>query len=481
MTIIRRSAALFALAVLSACASDPSLGGASLYYGVNLVDPPTEQITPNAYIAVKDGKIARLGTGAPPSAVYASRQDMSGGYAVPGLIDTHAHVTLGTVAFEADPAPAFRANYDPAYTEHSARMLLAHGVTTIRDPGGDTAINVAYRNAAASGAIDGPEALVAGSVIDRSPFPFEGLSERPDDVRTIEDIANAQADAGVDFVKLYYGLTEEDIAHAAAAAQARDIQTIGHLSISWKKAAELGVDAIVHAMPASVDDLEPSARAAYLKNARPGGFAFFEWWEAADLDGPVMREVIRTLAERKTHIDLTLIAFKLAFWGDDPAFRDQYLGLAHPDMVENWRAFFRFDLGWRTEDYARAKAVWPKILRFARMLHDAGVPMTLGTDQANPFVAPGASLVQEMKLHEDAGIARWAALRMATSEAAEILKLDAKTGRIAEGLDADVVFLNSDPTRNLDAFFNPLLVLSNGRAYDPAALRKAAAAKPASK
>src|SRR5690606_2737490 len=110
--------------------------------------------------------------------------------------------------------------------------------------------------------------------------------------------------------------------------------------------------------------------------------------------------------------------FRLAFWGDEPAVRDEYLTLSHPDLVENWNTFFRFDLGWRPEDYARAKAVWPKILRFARLLHEAGVPMTLGTDQANPFVAPGASLMQEMKLHEDAGIEKWDILRMATSEAA---------------------------------------------------------------
>lgn len=471
MQTIRRSGLLAALAALSACNSDPSLNGASLFYGVNLVDPPTEQITPNAYIAVKDGKIARLGTGAPPSADYAARQDMRGGYAVPGLIDTHAHVTLGTISFETDPAPAFVANYDPAYTEHSARMLLAHGVTTIRDPGGDAAINVAYRDDAARGLIVGPEAYVAGPVIDRSPYPFQGLSTLTNDDRPIEEIVNAQADAGVDFIKLYFSLTEDDLSRAVAAAHSRSVPTIGHLGVSWRKAAEIGVDAIVHAMPASIDDLEPSVRAAYVKTARPGSFAFFEWWEAADLDGPVMREMIRTLARKKTHVDLTLIAFRLAFWGDDPAVTDEYIALSHPDMVANWRSFFRFDFGWQADDYRRAKAVWPKIERFARALHEAGVPLTLGTDQANPFVAPGASLVQEMKLHEAAGIPKWDVLRMATSDSARILGIDAKTGRFAKGLDADVVFLKADPTRDFGAFLDATLVLNNGRAYEPAVLK----------
>lgn len=472
--------AAFALSasILSACATTPHLDGATLYYGFSLVDPDRERVSPKAWLIVRDGKILSIGEGVAPKAAFAERRDMTGTFATPGLIDTHAHVTLGTISLERGPAPAFRTNYDPAYTEHAARMLLAHGVTTIRNPAGDADINVAYRTAVATGAIDGPEALVAGPVIDRSTFPFHGLSELTDDTHPIEAIINRHADKGVDYVKLYHGLTEDDIAHAVAAAKTRGVPTIGHVGISWKKAAELGVDALVHAATASADDLEPEKRDAYRKSARQGGFAFFEWWEAADLDGPVMHDVVRTLAEERVNVDLTLIVFKLAFWGDDLAIRDEYIALSHPEIAANWNAGFRFDLGWNADDYARAKAVWPKILRFARMLHDAGVPMSLGTDQANPFVAPGASLIQEMKLHEEAGIDKWEILRMATSDAAAILKIDTKSGRIANGLDADVVFTRADPTNSFDAYLSPSLVLNNGRAYDPAKLKAMAATMP---
>lgn len=467
---MKRIVTLLFAAGLGACAT-PVPKGAAIYRNISLVDPVSETIAPNAWIIVSDGKIFRVGAGAAPRRQFASTFDMDGAYATPGLIDTHAHVTLGTISIEQTPVPALRANYDPAYTEHAARMLLAHGVTTIRNPGGDADINIAYREAAATGAIAGPDALVAGPVIDRSPLPFHGLSDLTDEAHPIEAIVEAQAEKGVDYIKLYHSLTEEDVERAAAAARARGVRTIGHLGISWKKASELGVDALVHAIPASPDDLEPVQGEAYRRTARHGAFAFFEWWEAADLDSPAMQELIATLAERQTHVDLTLIAFRLAFWGDEPAVRDEYLTLSHPDLVENWNTFFRFDLGWRPEDYARAKAVWPKILRFARLLHEAGVPMTLGTDQANPFVAPGASLMQEMKLHEDAGIEKWDILRMATSEAARILRLDAKTGQIVAGLEADIVFTERNPLQSFDAFLAPRLVISNGRSFDPAALR----------
>ncbi len=470
--LLMRAALAFTFILACACQSPAGANGAALYYGFTRVDPDNERTIENSYVVVKDGRIAATGAGRLPGGAFAERRDVSGLYATPGLIDTHAHVTLGVVRIDS-AEPALHADYSQEIADHNARLLLGYGVTTIRNPGGDTGVNVAYRDGAARGDIVGPEAFVAGAVIDRSPLPFYGLMDRVTEDRRIEDIVSDQAAAGVDAVKLYYSLTEDDVAKGVAAAHAYGKKAIGHLSVSWKKAADFGIDALVHAMPASAEDLEPSERDHYLRTVRPGGFAFFEWWEHADLDGPVMKELIRTLAARKTHVDLTLIAFHLAFWGDD-AVREEYLSLSHPALVENWKAFFRFDIGWKADDYARAKAVWPKIEAFAKALYDAGVPLTLGTDMANPFVAPGASLVQEMELHERAGIPHWAILRMATSEPARILGLGGKTGRIAKGLDADIVFTEGDPSRDFGAFHKGRFVLTNGVLYDADALKSAA-------
>lgn len=463
--------------LLAACQTVGDAGNTDLYYDFARVDPETESVATNAWLAVRDGKILRTGSGAPPALNYRARYDMSGLYATPGLIDTHAHVTLGPVKVDlAGPTPLLKSESREDITAYNAAMLLSYGVTTIRNPGGDAAINVAYRNAVADGTLLGPEARVAGPVIDRTPLPILGLVDPVIDAASIDKAVQAQAAAGVDDIKLYYGLTESDLAAAIAAAHAVGKPTIGHISLSWKKAAELGIDAIVHAMPASLDDLDPQNRESYLQSRRGGAFEFFEWWEQADLDGPVMREMVRTLAARKVHVDLTMIVFRLAFWGDDASVREKYMYLAHPAMIENWRTTFRFDLGWQAEDYRRAKAVWPKIEKFARLLFDAGVPMTIGTDFANPFVAPGASFVQEMQLHAESGIPTWAVLRMATSDAARLLAMDGTTGRMSAGLDADLVFTRSDPSQDLATFLEPALVLANGVRVEPQSLRERAAA-----
>lgn len=285
----------------------------------------------------------------------------------------------------------------------------------------------------------------------------------------------AQAAAGVDYVKLYEALTPEDLAAGIAAARAADVPVIAHLGdVSWTEAVRLGVNSLVHAMPISPDLLQPDRRADYLAERRPGAFGFFEWYEQADLDSPEIQAMIRALADNSVLVDATLIAFSLAFNGDDLAYREKDVDWAHPRMAENWRAAFRFDLGWEPEDYARAKAIWPKVQRFVRMLHEAGVPLTLGTDMNNPVVAPGVSLAREAELHVEVGIPAWDVLAIATSNAARSLKIDDRTGRITVGMEADILFLDADPSLDIRALSRVVAVVENGRLHRPDDLRREA-------
>ena len=476
MSIARLAAALLAGAALSAAAG-PARAEERLYWGVTLLDPATETATENAWIVVVDGKVRRVGRGRPPRSIPAERRhDFRGRFLIPGLIDTHAHVTLGPVSVRAvDGAPRLAAAWDPAIVAFNGRMLLAWGVTTIRDPGGDTARTVAYARDERAGRVQGPEAVVAGLILDRARLPFDGLVHDVTTGGPIAEIVRRQAEAGVDYVKLYASLNEEDLAQAIAAARTNRVRTIGHLEgVSWTRAADLGIDSLVHMVPVHPDLLPPDRRDSYSRTTRHGSFSFFEWYEAVDLDGPEIREMIATLKARKVHLDATLIAFHLTFWGDDPVVRDADLAEAPPALVANWQGGFRFDAGWKPADYARAKAVWPKVLRLTRMLHEAGVPMTIGTDMANPFIAPGASLSREMKLHADAGVPNWAILRMATSDAARVLGLGDRTGRLRPGYEADAVFLDADPRRDILAVRRVAAVLDDGELLDPETLRREA-------
>jgi imidazolonepropionase-like amidohydrolase len=466
---------LIAAALMLGTTSSPApVTAQTVYTGVTILDPLTRTRLPDRYIVVKGERIAAIGKGRVPRRhANATRTDMAGRFAMPGLFDTHAHITLGPVSPQViDGAVSLTVAGSNAITRHDALMLLAAGVTTIRDPGGDTVRMVAYRDAVAAGRLSGPEAKVAGAVIDRSAFPVRGLVDRVDDSHSVAAYVAAQAQAGVNSVKLYESLTPADLAFGIKTAHEAGVTTIAHLGdVSWTQAARLGIDSLVHAMPISPDLLPADRRAAYLAERRPGPYAFFEWYEQVDLDGPEMREMIRTIAEKRIPVDATLIAFNLAFYGNDQAYRDRDLAWAHPAMTQNWETAFRFDLGWKPDDYARAQAVWPKVQRFVRMLHAAGVPLTIGTDMNNPFVAPGISLTREATLHVAAGIPAWDVLRMATTNAAKLLKVDDRTGRLQPGMEADILFLDADPSTDINALAGVTGVVENGRFHRPEALK----------
>ncbi|MGQ0659311.1 amidohydrolase family protein [Sphingosinicella sp.] len=467
---MRRFLLLAALFAATPALADPPRR--DLYVGVNLVDPQRETTTPDSYILVENGRIAATGRGRPRNTRGATLHDFTGLYALPGLIDTHAHVTLGTLSIRMENgAPRITGNSEDEIVAHNARSLLAFGVTTIRNPGGPIPASRAYVERVASGALTGPEMIYAGEVIDRAPIAIENLSTLVTPERSAGRIVDAQAEGGGRYIKLYTGLTEADLAEGIRAAHRHGLRAIAHLNdVSWTRAAELGIDGIVHMMPTSPDLLPADRREAYRARRRPAGFQFFEWYEAADLDAPEVRRMIATLARRRVHLDATLIAFQPAFFGDDAALLARDRQLDHPAMLANWRRGFRFDAGWQADDYRRARAVWPRVLELTRRLYEAGVSMTIGTDQANPFIAPGISMSREMALHQQAGIPAWAVLRMATSDAARLIGVGRRTGALRRGLEADILFIAADPLPDLNRVAEMRAVVNNGVLHRPADL-----------
>lgn len=186
----------------------------------------------------------------------------------------------------------------------------------------------------------------------------------------------------------------------------------------------------------------------------------YRWFELADYNGPRIRQLVQLMATKHIPTDMTLTVNEIVYNIDDldrvlppDDVRDM-----HPDVRKVYKAQLSANaIGWTADDYRRARAVMPKVLAFARLLHDAGVPMMLGTDGGG-----GAFLAHEMQLHVQAGISTWDVLRMATSDTAQIMGLGNRIGRIRKGYEADVVILDADPVQDIGAAAKVFGVINNG-------------------
>lgn len=457
--------------VLAGCGTVPVPDDADVYYGFTLIDPASQKHSENSWIIVRDGRISKVGSGQPPRSIEPSRaHDLTGRFVLPGFIDAHAHITAtGMQDIEVrDGVVTVKMESDDRVTQHNARIALARGVTTVRNPGGDPVANARYDRMVASGAWLGPEAKHAGKVME--PPLFTGsMFGYPRTEAEWDAEAARQAALGMTYFKLYVSLSEQELASGIRAAQRHGLKAIAHLNrVSWTRAAELGVDGLEHALPTSPDLLEPEARAKYIAELGPTSMYMYRWFELANYDAPEIRELVELLSRRKVVTNMTLVVNELIYNIDrlEQHVPADELRDALPEVQAIWSTQMRASAtGWTSDDFLRARAVMPKVLAFARMLHDAGVPMMIGTDAGG-----GIFYARELALHCEAGIPVWDVLRMATSATADSMGMGDRIGRIEPGYEADLTILEADPIVDIAAASRVYGVLNNGKLLRPADL-----------
>jgi imidazolonepropionase-like amidohydrolase len=108
-----------------------------------------------------------------------------------------------------------------------------------------------------------------------------------------------------------------------------------------------------------------------------------------------------------------------------------------------------------------------------REAHRLGVRFATGADNYYDNMSINRISLEVMYLNRF-GLSNFEALQAATVSSAELLRLDDKTGRIAEGYEADLILLPANPLEDIMALQDILLVISNGEV----ALKRIPFAKP---
>jgi cytosine/adenosine deaminase-related metal-dependent hydrolase len=394
-----------------------------------------------ARLRVADGAIA-ASTESASGAEPVDAPDLSGLYVSPGLSDLHVHYPPRLAVGQA---------------ELWSLLLLAHGVTSIRETGSVDGSVFAVREAIRAGRFPGPRIFACGAILDGEPpsFPSNRVLTRPERARAaVADLASQ----GADCIKAYNMLSPETLAALREAAAAARLPVIGH---------------VPHAVPfeaAGVVDVQHGTGAVLVDRERVGRLDFrAEDWET--LDDARIAFVARVSLEQDIAHTPTLVNARMRrLLTDAEEARVQMAtdtGLRHLPHFwpEVWRAIWRppFAAG-----DARGEALHElfrrRQARLTAALHAAGVRIHAGTDTLMPFVAPGASLLGELADLVAAGIPPESVFEIATREAGRSLGLPG-LGTLQPGAPADLLFLRSDPSRDPTAFARIEAVLADGRLY----------------
>lgn len=421
-----------------------------LVRGATLVDGTGGFPRRNVSVLVRNGRIeavGRLDDLIVPTGTNVV--DARGGWLVPGFIDVHVHVQ-DTATLEA---------------------LLAAGITTARSPSSTVHDGVDLRKIGKTNGVRLPSLRAAGPVLDAPPggWPGSVLVRTEAEMRAA---VRAQAEAGVDVVKLYTRVPPDLVVAAVAEAHALDVPVAGDLvRTSWTEAARAGIDHLSHIVSRSPSLLPPEVRERYEGDVADGrAHAYYRWLELLELDGPEVDEMVGALLSRDVSVDPTLAAIEAVLLCADSAYAAE-------------RAAFQSSRGARGSgleaaavcpaeegpaDYTeRARRAWPKALELVRLLHRQGVRLTAGSDAPLSGLPPGAAFHRELELLSATGIPNRHVIRIATSNGAVALGALHQVGTIEPGKRADMVLLEADPLADIRNTREIRWVMLDGRIYRP--------------
>jgi imidazolonepropionase-like amidohydrolase len=392
--------------------------GAYAIVGARLIDGTGAPAIEHATVVVKNGRIVSAGTTPAPAGMRIIHAD--GKSLLPGLWEMHSHYS----GVEFGPA------------------LLAAGVTTARDCGGELDFLLTIRNAIASDHVLGPRLLLAGLIDAGGPLAFGAVdAETPEEGIAAVD---SYADNHFQQIKVYTQLKPDVLRAIAAEAHRRGMTVTGHVpaAVTTPEGIADGMDQINHLQFVT-------------RPMTPEGAT------APDLNSEQAKSLIALLKEKNIVVDPT------AGWGEmaghpksiETASFEPGVNAAPYTLGSRFRA-----MGAPAADDAEAKfkARMKSNLEVIDALYKAGVPIVAGSDTG----LIGYGLDRELELYVQAGMTPMAAIQTATLNAARAMRLDRDSGTVEPGKRADLILVDGNPLQKISDIRRVDKVVTEGRMYD---------------
>jgi imidazolonepropionase-like amidohydrolase len=400
---------LFRVLFLAALPCAAAIGLSAQSAGV--LPQPLLALTHAQVVNVRTGEIAHDVTlvaregriasiGAGPAPPGAQTIDMAGKFLLPGLMDAHTH--LDTTA--------------------AARRALLSGVTTVRSASVGSFRDVALREMAKGGYIAGPDMLAAGI------FVTPNLEDT-----MLADPALVGLGGGVRSAEQLRQVVRVNVAHGVDVIKTRGTERAGtpdtdpreqvysedELRVIVEEAARSNIPILAHAHG------EEGARAAVLAGVRSIEHGTY-----------LSDDTLRLMKQKGTFLVPTFSTLiDLVEPGGD-----------YDNPVVHNRGLFMI----------------PRAKKMIQHAHALGVRLVTGTDSSyGPESITRVS--HEIANFVEIGLTPLEALQAATITAAELFRVEKKTGALEPGLEADIIAVDENPLENIRVVQDVLLVVSNGR------------------
>lgn len=343
---------------------------------------------------------------------------------MPGLIEGHSHLLLhpyNETIWENQVLREPLALRVARATNHARDTLMA-GITTTRDLGTEGAqyADVGLRDAINQGIIPGPRMLVAGPAMvvtgEYAPkgfapeHPVAQGADEADGLDGVVRVARNQIAHGVDLIKIYADY------RWGPNGETRPGFTLGEIQRIVEAANNSGRPVVAH-----------SSTPQGMRNAIMGGV---DTIEHGDQGTP---EIWKLMVEKNVAYCPTVAA------GDATS---QYAG-------------------WKKGIDPEPAGITRKRQTFKAAL-DAGVKMCFGGDVG---VFAHGDNVRELEIMVDYGMTPLAAVVAATSGNATYFRQGERIGRVKQGLFADLIAVDGDPTTNIKALRQVKFVMKGGKVF----------------
>ncbi|HYB53647.1 MAG TPA: amidohydrolase family protein, partial [Thermoanaerobaculia bacterium] len=417
--------------------------------GGTLLDGTGAPPVRNAVVVLQEGKIACAGAGcAVPEGVAV--KDVSGLWVTPGLVDAHVHFSQTGWADGRPDALDVRAHYPydkvsadlKAHPERFLRSQLCSGLTSVFDVGGyPWTVAMAHREQNDTRA---PRVAAAGPLLSTLDHWLNLPAERQfiylKDAETARAGVRYLASIGSDAVKVWYIVTKDLPVEASAPA----------VLAAGEEAKTVGLPLIVHATGLAEAKVALQAGAKLLVHGVGDLPVDDEFLALARKNGTIYCPTLTVLAG---YLSLAKgVATKTAPAVDDPngcvdratlAKVADTAGQTPPTPEGQTPADRQATLAKRVADVDRVGRANLK------RVSDAGIPIAMGTDAGNPLTLHGPSIYAEMEAMQASGMTPIQVLVASTLGGARAMGVEARTGTVEKGKDADLLIVAADPSANV--------------------------------